>query len=150
MDQAVFSTLSALAGTVVGGLTSFVTSWFVQHSQARAARLAAEHSKREDLYGRFMDELARLYSQALASELQEYSSLVPAFALKGRITLASSVEVVEAADRAMMFVLDLYLAPNRTAAEMRAMLDDRSNDVILSFAQCCRTELRSLTIAGER
>lgn len=141
-----FSTLSALAGTVVGGLTSFVTSWFVQNSQAKAARLAAERNKREELYGRFMDELARLYSQALTSELREYSSLVAALALRGRITLTSGAEVVEAAERAMMFIVDLYLGPNRTAAEMRAMLDDPSNDMISDFARCCRAELQRIAI----
>ena len=49
MDAAYISAFAALAGTAIGGLTSFVTSWMTQHSQARALRLASER------------EMARLY-----------------------------------------------------------------------------------------
>src|SRR3954452_18805463 len=39
MEAAYISTFAALAGTAIGGLTSFATSWMTQHAQARAQRL---------------------------------------------------------------------------------------------------------------
>ena len=65
MDAAVLSTLSALGGTAIGAMSSLGSTWMTTQSNARAARVAAERGKREDLYGRFMDELARLYADAL-------------------------------------------------------------------------------------
>jgi len=146
MDQAYSSTLSALAGTVIGGVTSFATSWVTQSAQAKAARIAAERAKREELYGRFIDEIAVLYGQALASDQVEYAKLVPLFALKGRIILLASPQVTAAAESALKFAVDLYLAPARTAPEMRQMMEDRSADIIGAFSAECRRELETLRL----
>src|SRR5438552_2239068 len=40
------SAFAALAGTAIGGLTSFATSWATQQAQTRAQRLAAERDGR--------------------------------------------------------------------------------------------------------
>ena len=61
MEAAYISAFAALAGTAIGGLTSFATSWTTQQSQARAQRLAAERDNRAALFGRFLDEAAKLY-----------------------------------------------------------------------------------------
>ena len=53
MEAAYISGLAALAGTAIGGLTSFTTSWMTQQAQVRAQRLANERDKREALLGRF-------------------------------------------------------------------------------------------------
>ena len=42
MEAAYISAFAALAGTAIGGLTSFVTSWVTQHGQVKAQRLATE------------------------------------------------------------------------------------------------------------
>jgi hypothetical protein len=65
MDAAYISAFAALAGTANGGLTSFATSWTTQQAQARAQRLAAERDARAALFGRFLDEAAKLYTDAL-------------------------------------------------------------------------------------
>jgi hypothetical protein len=49
MDAAILSTFSALAGTAVGAMSSLGSTWMTTQAQARAARLAAERAKREDL-----------------------------------------------------------------------------------------------------
>src|SRR5882672_4339321 len=49
MDIAYLSTLSALAGSVVGGLTSGVATWLSQRAQARKSQLAREMARRDDL-----------------------------------------------------------------------------------------------------
>ena len=65
MDGALLSTISALAGTAIGAISSLGSTWLSTKAQTRAARLTAERAKREDIYARFMDELARLYATRL-------------------------------------------------------------------------------------
>ena len=144
MDTALLSTISALAGTVVGGLTSFATSFASQYAQSRAERVAKERAKREELYGKFIEETARLYSHAQTEERINYDHMVDIFALRGRILLISSVAVTEAADAVIKEMIDIYLAPKRTDAELRADLDQAAHDPMLGFAHVCRAELRAL------
>src|SRR5262249_41206805 len=46
MEAAYISALAALAGSAIGGLTSFASSWTTQQAQARAERVANEKDKR--------------------------------------------------------------------------------------------------------
>jgi len=50
MDSAYMSGIAALAGSAIGGLASFATTWLTQHSQERARRSAKEITRREHLY----------------------------------------------------------------------------------------------------
>lgn len=50
MDVAYISALSALTGSVVGGLTSTGMTWLTQRAQARSGQLAHEFERREDLF----------------------------------------------------------------------------------------------------
>ena len=144
MDSGALSALSALGGTMVGALSSLSSTWMTTRAQARAARLADERAKREDLYGRYMDEIAHLYAAALKSVGVDYERLTSAYALSGRISLHAGDAVVEASDNALRYVVDLALGPTRSAEEMRTMMDDRSANVISAFAKACREELRTL------
>jgi hypothetical protein len=144
MEQAYISTIAALAGTIIGGLTSFLTAWVTQSLQVRNNRLAADLARRQDLYGAFMDELAMLYSRALRAETMDYGELVKVFALSGRIKLMGTAPVIASAERAMKFVVDLYLGPPRTPQQMREMMDNQSADAIGDFAGVCREEFQAL------
>jgi len=144
MDSSLISTASGLIGAIIGGLTSFMTSWVTQNVQARNQRLAAETARRQDLYGAFMDELAALYASALRAEAINYDDLVKVFALRGRITLMASAPVIAAAEGAVKFVVDLYLGPPRDALEVRAMMDQSSADAIGAFAKTCREEMQAM------
>jgi hypothetical protein len=144
MNPADLSAISALLGALIGGLTSFLTSWVTLRLQARQARLAAERTKREDLYGAYMTELAILFGEALTSTSVDFAKLTKAFSLKGRITLVASPAVLASADAALKFVMDLFLGPPRTAENVREMMDDRSVDPIGDFARVCREEMRTL------
>jgi hypothetical protein len=52
MNPAYISAVAALAGSIIGGLTSLVTSWLTQRTQARAGELTRNRRRREKLYGR--------------------------------------------------------------------------------------------------
>jgi hypothetical protein len=141
MDAAILSTFSALAGTAIGALSSLGSTWMTTQAQARAARLAAERAKREEIYGRYMDELARLYAGALNSVGVDYDQLTSAYALSGRIALYATPPVLESANRAMRIIVDIALGPKRTPEEVRVMMDQQDADVIGAFAENCRIEL---------
>src|SRR5262245_49310457 len=53
MEPAYFSAFAALAGSMVGGLTSLTASWLTQHVQFRAQQRALDLSRREQLYEHF-------------------------------------------------------------------------------------------------
>jgi hypothetical protein len=143
MDAAYISAFAALAGSAIGGLTSFATSWTTQHAQARAQRLAAERDARAALFGRFLDEAAKLYSDALQSRRDDITGLIGIYALTNRIRLLSSPQVVEAADSVCRIIVDGYLAPNITMQEMRANWIDRHVDPLRDFSEACRQELQT-------
>ncbi len=144
MDSGTLSTLAGLAGAIIGGATSLATTWLTTTAQARAARIAAERAARQDLYGRYMDQIAALYAGAIQSETVDFDKTVSAFALKGRIVLTASAPVVQAAERALKFVVDLSMGPPRSAAEMRAMMEENEANVIDLFARACRAEILAL------
>ena len=145
MDSGLLSTLAALAGTVVGALSSLGSNWMTSRAQARAQRLAEERAKREDIYGRYMDVLARLYAAALNSAGEvDYAMLTEAYALSGRISLRASDAVVAAGDKALRFVVDLAIGQRRSPEAMRALMDDAEANVIGAFARACREELTAL------
>lgn len=143
MDAAYISAFAALAGTAIGGLTSFATSWATQQAQARAQRLAAERETRAALYGRFLDEAAKLYSDALQNKRDDTAALMVIYALVNRIRLTSSPQVAEAADTLARIIVDSYLAPNITMEEMRANWIDRHVDPLRDFSDAAREELQT-------
>jgi hypothetical protein len=143
MEAAYISALAALAGTAIGGLTSFATSWTTQQAQARAQRLAAEREARAALFGRFLDEAAKLYADALQSRRDDIIGMIGIYALTNRIRLTSSPQVVEAADTVCRIIVDTYLAPNMTLEGMRANWIDKHVDPLRDFSEACRQELQT-------
>src|SRR5262249_35008927 len=132
----------ALAGTAIGGLTTFVTSWMTQHVQARAQRIANEREKREALFGRFLEEAAKLYADAMQNKGEDAAALIHIYAPVNRIRLVSSPRVIESADMLTRIIMDTYLAPNITIEEVRARWIERGIDPLRDFGEACREELK--------
>jgi len=143
MEPAYISAFAALAGTAIGGLASLATSWITQHAKTKAQRIAAERESRAALFGRFLDEAARLYSDALQNRRDDVTALMGIYALTNRIRLISSPAVVDASDTVVRIIVDAYQAPNMTMAEMRENWIDRHIDPLRDFAEACRKELQS-------
>ena len=59
MDPATISAVSALAGSGIGALASVTTTWLTQHFQSRSQRLSQEGSRRERLFGDFVDQASQ-------------------------------------------------------------------------------------------
>ena len=65
MNPAYFSAFAALAGSVIGGLTTFAAAWVTQRQQANVQWLLQERTRRQELYQAFIEEASKLYVDAL-------------------------------------------------------------------------------------
>jgi hypothetical protein len=106
MDAAYISTVAALAGSAIGALGSFTTTWVTQSSQARAAQRAQDRARREALYGEFISEASKLFVDAFEHELDDPAKLVRLFA---DITAAGELDPLFAFSNACR--QELKLAP---------------------------------------
>ena len=147
MNVAVISALSALAGSTIGALSSFSTTWLVQTSQMRSLRLGTEHTKRETLYADFIAEAAKRITDAMSHQAETPDVLVLMVASIGQMRLFSSSDVVAAAEQVARVVVESYIAPNRSLKELHdALMDGEKLDPIAKFADACRKELGSLSV----
>ncbi|MDZ5448578.1 hypothetical protein [Labrys sp. ZIDIC5] len=76
MDGAYLSALAALAGSSIGAFASFVTTWLNQNYQQRVQRLSNEMSRRERIFGEFIDEASRVYGDTLENDRTDTAKLV--------------------------------------------------------------------------
>jgi hypothetical protein len=116
MNVAYISALAALVGSAIGGLTSFATSLSTLRVQSRAHHTSEVKTKREALYGQFIDEASQLYADALQNQQEKVSNLVI-------LRLHSPPQIIEAADKVVQVIVDTYLAPNKTFPELRDMVE---------------------------
>jgi hypothetical protein len=56
MNTGYLIAMAALVGSAIGALASLGTTWFSQHAQERARRLAQIKAHRVQLYGEFMNK----------------------------------------------------------------------------------------------
>ena len=88
MDVAYVSAISALAGSVIGGLTSGYTTWLTQRSQARAGMVAHDLARREDLIRDFIVVASKMYGDALVNSEPKMPEIVDLYAMVRRMSAA--------------------------------------------------------------
>ncbi len=146
MDVAVISAMAAIAGSSVGAITTFATTWLVQNNQLQSARRGAQLSKRETLYADFIAEAAKRFTDSLSHQVQTPEVLVILAAFIGQMRLFSSPEVVTAAEEVGRAIVDSYIAPNQSLKELRdAFMDKGRLDPLGEFAAVCRKELGGMS-----
>jgi hypothetical protein len=142
LNPAYISAFAALAGAIIGGLTSFLTSWFTQRAQLQSADRQARRAKLEALYNEYIAEVARLYADALAHQTDDPSKMVPLYALGSRMRLVSARAVTEAAIRIDDHIIETYLGPNRTLQESRDLIREGGiKTLLIGFSEACRADL---------
>ena len=114
MNLAYVSALAALAGSVIGGLISGITTWLSQRSQARAGELIREMSRRDELYADFIVAASKAYGEALVSNQPQVQGLVALYAMISRMRVMSSPRIVVNAEKIMSTTIETYFAPNIT------------------------------------
>jgi hypothetical protein len=142
MDAAYLSALSALAGSVVGGLTTGLTTWLSQREQARAGQLAHNLSRREELFKDFIVAASKAYGEALMTDKPQIQELVALYAMISRMRVLCSPQVVGRAENVMRATTSAYGAPNKTIAELHALVKSGAGiDPLRDFAEGAREEL---------
>lgn len=144
MDPAYISAIAALAGSVIGGLTSLGASWLSQNVQMRAQNLVSEKERRQRLYNAFIEEVARLYGEALTTEQAEVAKLVGVYAMVGQMRIFATPPVVVAAEQAVGRIVDTYFSPNKTLLDLRGTMSNDRMDLLYDFSKACREDLGRL------
>jgi hypothetical protein len=116
MNGAYLSAIAALAGSGIGAVASFATTWLTQDAQSRAQRLAQAMTRRERLYGEFIEEASRLFTDAITHQLDDPSKFVRLYALVGRLRLCAPANVIAKAEEVMQ---QTYRLPNRDSVIQR-------------------------------
>ena len=146
MDVAYVSALAALAGSIVGGLTSGITTWLSLRAQARIGQLAHELSRREDLFKDFIVAASKAYGEAIVSNEPQIQELVALYAMISRMRVVSLPRTVACADEIMRATVDTYFAPNKTIRELNELMKSGTGiDPLKSFSEAARDELRAFT-----
>ena len=146
MDVAYLSALSALAGSVVGGLTSGIATWLSQRAHARAGQLAREMSRRDDLYKDFIVAASKAYGDAILSNEPQVQELLAVYAMISRMRVVSSPRTVACAEKIMETTIGTYFAPNKTIREVHELMRSGVEiDPLKDFSEAAREDLRAFT-----
>jgi hypothetical protein len=141
MNPAYISAFAALAGSAIGALASFATTWLTQHVQERAARLVQEKSRRERVYGEFINEASRLLADALTHHLEDPSKMVALYAIMGKLRLFAPTNVVARAEEVMGQIVEIYDLPNADFRNPSERPAQHRVDILRTFGETCRDDL---------
>ena len=144
MNPIYVTAFAALAGSIIGGLTSLAASWLTQHVQFRAQRFAHDLNKREELYRQFIEEASRWYADAYEHDKAEISNLVNLYALVSSMRVLSTADIVEKAEKVVFIIIETYLAPNKTFVDIPETLKNIAMDPLREFSTACHEELHKL------
>jgi hypothetical protein len=141
MNGASLSALAALAGSAIGGLSTFATSWLTQNFQDRNQRSAQENARRERIFGEFIDQASKLYVDAMVNSLEDPTKIVGIYAIVGKLRLFAAPATVAEAESVMRVIIDTYYNPPVDLHERHHAGRDEY-DVLRKFTEVCRSELR--------
>jgi hypothetical protein len=144
MDTSVVTALVGLTGAAIGGLTSVLSSWLTQRTQARAQWLAHDIVRRQGLYKEFIEVAAKCYVHALQHGEADIPALINLYAKLGRMRILSSPKVLECAGQIERKIVDAYLMPDKSFLDLREMINSRSVDLLGGFSAACRAEFESI------
>ena len=145
-DVAYISAISALAGSIIGGLASGLTTWLNQRVEARAAWRAKDIARRQDLYRDFIVAASKAYGEAIITDQPQIQELVDLYGLVSRMRVISKPKTVECADKVLHTTIDTYFMPNKTFRELNDILKNGLGliDPLREFSEAAREELRDV------
>ena len=147
MDVGYISALSALVGSLIGGLTTGTMTWMSLHAQARALRVTAESVRHQDLFRDFIVASSKAYGNALVSNEPQVQDLVELYSLVSRMRILCSPEVVACADKALREIIETFFAPNKTVRELSELMESGITvDPLKEFSEVAREELRAFAL----
>jgi hypothetical protein len=145
MNAAYISAFAALAGSLIGGLTTFAAAWVTQRQQANVQWLLQEKTRRQELYQQFIEEASKLYVDALIHDQAEIPPLVSLYALINKMRVVSNPGIAERADKVVRIIVDTYALPNKSFQEVRALMESGALDPLRDLSEACHEELSRLS-----
>jgi hypothetical protein len=144
MDTTIVSALAGILGSLCGGSASVATAWVTHKTRAKREVLRAELTKRETLYGEFINECSQRVMDSLARNLDKPETLLSIYALLNRIRLCASDAVLAQALELVKFIMEQYFAPNVSVDEFHERVHNEGIDPLKAFSEACRRELMSM------
>jgi hypothetical protein len=145
MDNSIIAALSAIAGSTVGGLSTFATTFLNQRYVTRREMLVKDVANREQLYSEFLKEVANLYVDSLnrtLDDLSKQASTIAMYSLLGRIRMISGQAVLTAAEKVVADIIESYKRPPMTFRELQQLWGP--TDPWHEFTKACRAERQSM------
>jgi hypothetical protein len=130
---------TVLAGTVFGGLTCAGAIYFMLRRQLQAKRIMRDLDRREDVYSRFVEQASEIWLDAFETP-HDPGNLICLSALVGRIRLASTQPVLEAAEAVMDFLLETCQRPPANVRDFISQAPRESMAPLTVFTAACRAE----------
>jgi len=144
LDPATLSALSALTGSAIGALASVATTWFTQHHQEHAQRHNQEASRRERLFGEFIDQASQTFLDAIVQDgLDTPAKLIPMYATLSKLRLFATPSTIRAAEAVLERVIETYQSPP-VSLHTKSKEGMATRDIVRAFAEACRPELMDL------
>ena len=141
VNEGYFSAFAVLAGSLLGTLGSIGTTFLSLRAQDRARRLGQAATRREALYGQFIEEASKLVTDALTHKLEDWSKLVPLYAVINKLRLFAPPNVVKLADEVMLHIFAIYGDTSKDFHIPQSEEDGRSMDILRSFSEACRKDI---------
>jgi hypothetical protein len=113
MDTTMISALAGIAGTMCGGSASVAAAWVTHKGRAKRDGIRAAISKREALYGEFINECSKRLMDSFERNLDKPETLLSVYALLNRIRLCASDAVLTEAVELVKFIMEQLLRPER-------------------------------------
>ena len=144
LDPGTITALGALAGSAIGALSSVATTWFTQHRQEQTQRHNQEASRRERLFGEFIDQASQTFLDAIVQDgLDTPAKLIPMYATLSKLRLFATPSTISAAEAVLERIIETYHSPpiSLQAKNAEGMA---TRDIVRAFAEACRLELADL------
>jgi hypothetical protein len=147
MNTAYLTALSALAGSLVGGVATGITTWMSLRSTAQAGHRAAQLARRQDLFRDFIVAASKAYGNALVSQDPQIQELVALYAMISRMRILCSTEIVTCAEKVMRLTIETSFMPNKTIRELHEMMKSETLiDPLKELSELARDELEAFAL----
>jgi hypothetical protein len=143
-DPEVVTTLYNLASTLVVVSATVAVAWITQKSLHRRELVRDDIRMRQELYGEFLAECAKLLVDALQHSLERPETFVPVYGLINRIRLCATQPVLRQAEELVLRITDQYFSNNLSVGELRELTHSGESDALKPFGDACRAELKSI------
>lgn len=140
MESNYIPALAALAGSSIGALSTITTAWLSQSYQHRIQRRTDERARREQLFGEFIDEASRVYSDALTANLDNPSKLVGLYSIKSRISLFASDAIIEESEEVIRKIVNIYINKSIRYSDI-GRVEKADFNILQAFTIKCKQDI---------